>query len=246
MPRPPATDAALDLDDVLSGAAIDRTRAIAPQIYAALRARIIDNTLPPGAHLSESEIARSLGISRTPLRAALQQLAGEGLLIIQPQVASVVAPLDEGRLREAVFVRIAIEEAVVRRLAGTGIDDAALAPVLASQQVAAERDDYATFFVHDETFHAMLAEQAGVPNAWGLVQSMKAHVDRQRLRLTKSIPGRSLRAYRMHLAILDHIRSGDGEAAARAMRDHINSVLDTPGVHDDSAGKTLEDALPAG
>ena len=100
MPRLSAEAERFDPGPALDDIAIDRSRSIAPQIYDALRARIVDNRLPPGASLSESEIAKFCEISRTPLRAALQQLAGEGLIIVRPQVGSVVAPHDEARLRE--------------------------------------------------------------------------------------------------------------------------------------------------
>ena len=159
MPRLSAEAERFDPGPALDDIAIDRSRSIAPQIYDALRARIVDNRLPPGAFLSEAEIARFCDISRTPLRAALQQLAGEGLIIVRPQVGSVVAPHDEARLREAVFIRCAIEEAVARRLAETGIDEDLLAPILTAQKQAAERDDYMT----KDTAGALLVGNAGGP-----------------------------------------------------------------------------------
>lgn len=205
---------------------IDRTRPIASQVYDYLRRRIVDNRLSPGTMISEAELARSLEISRTPLRAALQQLAKEGLVVTRPQVGSVVAKLDAAQLEEAVFARTALETAVVRKLAETRADLSALAPVLALQAAAAEADDYATFFGHDEAFHATLATIAGVPGLWKLVQSVKGHVDRQRYTLMSSIGMRSRRAYDEHLAIVDRIAAGDADGAARAMADHVNSVLE--------------------
>ncbi|MEO1364661.1 MAG: winged helix-turn-helix domain-containing protein, partial [Pseudomonadota bacterium] len=59
---------------------IDHALPIAPQVYNYLRARIVDNRLSPGAKISEASLAERLNISRTPLRAALQQLASEGLV----------------------------------------------------------------------------------------------------------------------------------------------------------------------
>ena len=227
MPRSSPESGAFDMRAALADIAIDRSRSIAPQIYDALRARIIDNRFPPGTVLSESEVSRFCDVSRTPLRSAIQDLAGEGLIIVRPQVGSVVAPYDDGQLREAVFIRAAIEAAIARRLAGDGIDEAGLAPVLAAQKTAAAEDDYATFFHFDEQFHQLLARMAGVPKAWQIVQSVKAHIDRRRLHLMSSIPGRSQRAYEDHLRILDHLRRGDADGAAAEMRDHVNSALET-------------------
>ncbi|MCR9122298.1 MAG: GntR family transcriptional regulator [Phyllobacteriaceae bacterium] len=229
MPRPETYRALFDPASVFADAAIDTGRPIAPQVYEMLRGRIVDNRLPPGAVISEAETARLCAVSRTPVRAAIQTLASEGLVRVRPQVGTVVAPLDEARLDEAVFVRTAIECAVVRRLAETGADLTGLDPLLAAQRQAAERDDYMTFFRHDEALHAALADLAGVPNAWGLIQSMKAHVDRQRLVLMSSIAGRSMAAYREHLSVLDAIARGDADAAEMHMRGHIHSVLETGG-----------------
>ncbi len=226
MPRLTPEAAAFDMHAALEGVAIDRSRSIAPQIYRELRTRIIDNRFPPGTALSETEVARICDVSRTPLRAAIQDLAGDGLIIVKPQVGSVVAPQNEARVREAIFIRAAIEAAIARRLAERGIDEAALAPILAAQEVAAKRDDYRTFFRYDEEFHQLLAQMADVPHAWQMVQSIKAHIDRQRLRLMSSISGRSLRAFEDHVRLLDCIRNGDASGAAAVMRDHINSALE--------------------
>ncbi|GGB53690.1 GntR family transcriptional regulator [Roseibium aquae] len=213
------------LEEALSGVEIDRSAAIAPQLYRILRERIIDNRLPPGASVNESDVSRMCAVSRTPLRAAMQQLAAEGLIVTRPQVGSVVARVDEAQILEAVLIRAALEAAVVRRLCETGIDETLIAGNLAMQQRAAEADDYATFFKLDEGFHHMLSDMADMPRAWRLAQSVKAHVDRQRLALMSSIPGRSLAAFKNHMAILDRIRAGDALGAACEMDAHVRSVL---------------------
>lgn len=212
-----------------SPSAIDRSAPATPQIYDHIRACIVDNRLPPGAKISEVELAASLGISRTPLRAALQQLAAERLIFTRPQVGSVVADLDDGLLHEAVAIRAALEAEVAQKLARGQHDFGPLDSILAVQERAAERDDYKTFFQQDEAFHAALARIAEMPNAWRLVHSVKGHVDRQRYRMMAGIPMRSKRAYREHLNILDRIHAGDPDGAAAAMRAHVTSVLELNG-----------------
>jgi DNA-binding GntR family transcriptional regulator len=245
VPRPETYRALFDPAAVFADVEIDTGRPIAPQVYQMLRGRIVDNRLPPGAVISEAETARLCAVSRTPVRAAIQNLAGEGLVRVRPQVGTVVAPLDEARLDEAVFVRTAIECAVVRRLAEAKADLTALDPLLAAQRAAAERDDYMIFFRHDEAFHAALADLAGVPNAWGLIQSMKAHVDRQRLVLMSSIAGRSMAAFDQHRAVLGAIANGDADAAEGHMRAHIHSVLETETVAGHDPGQHADRRLQA-
>ena len=205
---------------------IDHALPIAPQVYNYLRARIVDKRLSQGAKISEASLAERLNISRTPLRAALQQLASEGLVNTRPHVGSTVARLDVTQLREAVFIRAALETAVVRKLVDMKADLSTLDPIMEAQQRTASRDDYASFFVQDEAFHAELSRLARVPRAWKLALSIKGHVDRQRYLLMAGIAMRSQRAYEEHARIIQQIRSGDSDAAARAMHDHVNSVLE--------------------
>jgi len=223
----------VEIYDVLDPDEIDRMFPIAPQVYAILRQRIADNRMPPGAPIGESTLALRLNISRTPLRAALQQLAKEGMIVTRPQVGSVVAQLDAARMEEAVVMRAALETAVVRRLAERGFDEQLLARSFAEQEAAAEADDYASFFSLDEKFHAKLAELAGLPNVWAAIQSVKGHVDRQRYKLMAGIPFRSKRAFRDHKDIIRLILAGDADGAEQAMCAHVNSVLEmnpnTPG-----------------
>lgn len=214
------------LGDGLDAVQIERGQPIAPQVYAALRQRIVDNRLPPGASLSESVLSARLAVSRTPLRAALQQLANEGLIQTWPQVGSVVAPLAADRLEEAVLMRSALEEATVRRLAEKGVAASAFEECLAAQERPAARDDYAAFFREDEAFHERLAQLAGMPNAWRIVHSIKGHVDRQRFRMMSGIRMRSMRAFEDHRTIVARIVAGDADGAVLAMRAHVHSVLE--------------------
>ena len=205
---------------------IDHTASIAPQVYDYLRSRIVDNRLPPGARISEAPLASKLKISRTPLRVALQQLATEGLITTRPQGGSIVAEFDNAQLHEAVLIRGALEVAVVQRLAESKADLTSLESIMAVQERAAQLDDYATFFVQVEAFHAELARLADMPRAWKITHSIKGHVDRQRYTMMACIPKRSQRAFEEHLKIIKEIRSGSPSGAASARRDHVNSVLE--------------------
>ena len=212
---------------------IDRSAPMAPQLYALLRKAIIQNRYPPGAPIYEGKLGDILGVSRTPLRAALQQLAKEGLVETRPQVGSIVAPVDQKKVFSAVFCRSALETAVARRLAETRPAELSrLSRVLALQAECTSRDDYITFFDVDEEFHRLLAEIAGVPDAWRLVMSSKSHVDRARLHLQSTIPGRAAGAYEEHLLILDAIRAGDVERSSELMNKHVSSALDVIGQAD--------------
>lgn len=213
--------------DALSQVRIDYSRAMAPQIYEAMRRAIVQNRLTPGTPIYEAKFSEVIGVSRTPLRAAMQHLAKEGLVETRPQVGSIVAPIDQKKIVSAVFCRSALETAVVRRLADLKtVDSRPFLRVLDQQKDFSARDDYIGFFEVDEKFHSLLAEAAGVPEAWQLVLSNKTHVDRARLSLQSSIPGRAAIAYQEHLGIIEAIDMGDPELAAQRMDKHVRSALD--------------------
>lgn len=212
---------------MLASVRVDLSRPMAVQIYEAMRRAIVQNQLAPGTPIFEAKFSEVLGVSRTPLRAALQQLAKEGLIETRPQVGSIVAPIDRQKIVSAVFCRSALETAVVRRLADLrGFDARPFRRILDRQQEYSDRDDYLGFFELDEAFHSRLAEAAGVPEAWQLILSSKTHVDRARLSLQSAIPGRAATAYQEHLGIMDAIEAGDPDLAAQRMDRHCRSALD--------------------
>ena len=211
----------------MSDVRIDYGRPMAPQIYEAMRKMIVQNRLTPGTPIYEAKFSEVIGVSRTPLRAAMQQLAKEGLVETRPQVGSIVAPIDRKKILSAVFCRSALETAVVRRLADLKtVDTRPFLRILDQQEDFSARDDYIGFFDLDEKFHLLLAETAGVPEAWQLVLSSKTHVDRARLSLQSSIPGRAATAHREHVGIVEAIEKGDAELAAKRMDEHVRSALD--------------------
>lgn len=91
-------------------------------------------------------------------------------------------------MNEAVFIRAALECAVVEELASGTVDFNQLDLMLAQQPGAAETHDFARSFRLDESFYAKLAELAGTPTTWKLVQSVKGHFDRQRYSMMVGIP----------------------------------------------------------
>src|SRR5215468_7391889 len=106
-------------------AQVDRGQPIPEQVYRLLRQSIITLRLPPGATIIEKEITDQLGISRTPVRDALRQLADEGLVTIKPQSGTFVALIDRLQLEEGRVIRRALEIEAVR-LAATRADAAAI------------------------------------------------------------------------------------------------------------------------
>ncbi|WP_159197141.1 GntR family transcriptional regulator, partial [Escherichia coli] len=86
----------------------------AARIYAALRAELVSLQRRPGDPIIEAEIARSYGVSRTPVREAILRLADEGLVEIFPQSGIFVSHIPLAALPEAIIVRRSLEETTTR------------------------------------------------------------------------------------------------------------------------------------
>jgi DNA-binding GntR family transcriptional regulator len=209
-----------------------RASGIGARIYADLRADLVSLERLPGEPISEAELAKAYGFSRTPVREALRKLADEGLVEIFPQSGTFVARIPLAALPETIVIRKALEETSARLAAERARRSQviALLAVLEKQREASRAGDHNAFHQADEAFHGAIAEAAGYRGIWTLVEQVKVHVDRYR-RLTLPQEGRMTRAIREHSAIAAAIESGDGARSAQAMRVHLDGLLaDIPNI----------------
>jgi DNA-binding GntR family transcriptional regulator len=177
--------------------------------------------------ISEAEIALSYGVSRTPVREAILKLSDEGLLEIFPQSGIFVSRIPIAALPEAILIRKSLEattaQLAAERAAASQI--LVLQAILERQREANAAKDGDAFHRADEMFHATIAEVAGYPGIWTLIQQVKVNVDRYRL-LTLPQQGRIARVIVEHEAILSAIAAHDASGARTAMEIHLESLLD--------------------
>ncbi|MGK9234287.1 GntR family transcriptional regulator [Inquilinus limosus] len=200
--------------------------SVARRLERELRRAIVALELPPGARLSEQEIAQRHGVSRQPVREALIALAKTRLVEVLPQRGTVVVKLSVRRMAEARFVREAVEVALVRR-ACEGFDRSSrerIDDLLDAQEKAASRGNHGDFQRTDELFHIAIAEGAGCGLAWMAVEDIKAHMDRI-CALTLPGPEAMLPLIEQHRAIMAAIDARDPDAAEQAMRHHLTEIL---------------------
>ena len=85
--------------------------------YESLRARLINNGYAPGTALSERQIAAELGMSKTPVKAALERLEMEGFITVTPQSGILVRDLSDAEIAELYEIRLALEGYVLKTIA---------------------------------------------------------------------------------------------------------------------------------
>lgn len=196
------------------------------QVYAILRRAIVSLALEPGSIINERAICDQLGISRTPLREAILQLQAENLVTVVPNSGTYVSRIDLQSVFDGQLVRDALEMKVVRLAADrmTPAFERALDFNLHQQRRIAQDGDHNAFYDLDEAFHAMICEHGASAYIWRIVNGAKAQLDRVRL-LSFPIPSHLDVVLTEHTAIADGLRLRDPDAAAAAMKVHLDRVF---------------------
>ena len=214
--------------EALLTATRDRRSRPRGRIYVLLRDAIVSAELAPGRQLTENERAARPGVSRTPIREALQRLRDDRLVEIVPQLGTFVTRISESAVADAQFVREALECAAIRGAALRARDQdlAGLEAVIRRQEAAREAADFDRFYVLDDELHRALCDLSGHEIAWSLSQRAKGHLNRVR-RLSLPEPGYLMEMISEHRAVVAAVAARDPDAAEHALRHHLRMVLST-------------------
>jgi DNA-binding GntR family transcriptional regulator len=195
-------------------------------VYVALRDAIVTAALEPGRQLSENELAARLGVSRTPVREALQRLREERLVEVVPQLGTFVTRISTSAVGDAQFVREALECAAIREAAvrASDADVAALEAIVVQQEETDAAGDFDRFYALDEELHRAFCDLSGHGIAWSLTQRAKGHLNRIR-RLSLPEPGYIEEMIAEHRAVIAAVAARDADAAEQALRHHLRMVL---------------------
>lgn len=198
---------------------LERPGPLRDRVYEALLELITTRALQPGRHLVESELAGHLGVSRQPVREALQRLNTEGWVDLRPAQGAFVHEPTEQEADQLLTVRSLLEAEAARLAAGhadrAGIE--ALEEILAKGLEAVAADDVDAAVALNARFHAKVMELSG--NA--VLAELGAQVDRRvRWYYTPVARRRGERSWAEHRELIDAMAARDAERATRLMREH--------------------------
>lgn len=194
------------------------------QIVEQLRNDLLAGRFQEGERLSEAKLVARFGVSRTPVREALQQLVQEGFLSGKPNIGVSVARRPPDTIRDLVVpIRRSVEEFALRSCYAElhDADFQQWEQILQRMLEACQSNDYSSVAEQDVAFHRFLVRRAGQPDLeqiWStLISRMRPHfLDTQR-----KYPDLN-EVYREHWRILEIFRQGDLEAATLALQDNIS------------------------
>ncbi len=202
-------------------AAMRQNRATA--VIQALEQDILAGALRPGDRLDERLLCKRFGLSRTPIREALRQLAASGLAVAMPRRGTVVAEITLAELTQMFEVMVELE-ALCARLAArrmTPVEIERLDHLHGLAQPLVETGDHDGYYLANVRFHEAL--YTGAKNAF--LERQTLYLSRRlspfrRLQLRR--PQRLATSNREHGLIIEAVRNADADAAARIMRQHVS------------------------
>ncbi len=198
--------------------------------YQAMRDAIRSNVFPPGYQAAENEIARQLGMSRTPVHEAMARLQEDGLVRILPKKGIIIRALSPADIEEIYEVIIVLEGAAAARIAGF-LEAERLAVSKALRQAtedmdnALESNDLQAWAVADEVFHETLVERSGNGRLTRMAGTVADQLHRARM-FTLNLRPLPTASSAEHHAIVKAIETGDKNTASEAARLHRSHARD--------------------
>lgn len=191
------------------------------QVTARVRDMIVDGRLEAGLPIPEMELARQLGISRTPLREALKVLASEGLVELLPRRGAVVKVFSAKDAQDMLAMIALLEEHAGREACKAS--DAEINAVLALHEQMRghyERRERPEYFRLNQEIHNAIIRAAGNPTLAMLHGILRTRMRRLRY-IGNQAPDNWSAAMAEHEAFIDALRARDGERLGRLMREHL-------------------------
>ncbi|MBB2943948.1 DNA-binding GntR family transcriptional regulator [Actinoplanes lutulentus] len=204
-----------------------RAANTAVQVRDALREAILAGEYLPGERLVEAQLCVRLEASRFNVRAALQDLAAEGLIEVQRNRGAQVRKVSMAEAVEITEVRMVVEGLIAGRAAERVTDDEAieLDEIGLLMRRAVEAGEYRRYSDLNQRLHALIRDIAGHQTADRIVETLRGQLVRHQYMLSL-VPGRPQTSLPQHERIIAAIRSRDPQAAETAMRTHISSVTE--------------------
>lgn len=198
-----------------------RPRSASEHAYAYVKERLLDGRYVGGTLLSENELARRLGISRTPVRQAFVQLETEDLLELYPRRGALVRPISLSEADDVLEARLLIETHCVARVATQGTELASALRDAIAEQERTLTDGGTGFTLADREFHRAIVAANG--NAI-LIRQYDALRDRQQRIAATAVardPARIARFIDEHREIAAAIERRDPDAAVSLIGAHV-------------------------
>ena len=193
-------------------------------VLETLKRAILSGELPAGTRLIQADLAQQLNVSTTPVREALRDLVGIGLIGFDAHRGAVVKGIDLEELLEIYELRRLLEPYSIRRVAENITDDELDSAAKLQQEMDAA-GDFASWVDLNWQFHRLLEEAARMKRLQDMVQSVQNLAAIYVAHSLKLDPERMAEGNEEHRALLDALRARDADRAAEVLTQHLDGTL---------------------
>ncbi|MGE3804860.1 MAG: GntR family transcriptional regulator [Gemmataceae bacterium] len=204
---------------------IERPASLKDTAYRQIKQLLLAGKLDGDRFYSAQHFAEILGVSRTPVREALLQLANEGLLTCLDVRGFKLREFSPRDVRDVFETRQVIEVYVCERMAAdlTAADLQAMEATLAAMQQCMDHGDPLGFLEADREFHMIPIRRGGNRNFVTILDNIRDHICILG-RVVLEHAGRNREILREHAAILKALKRKDKKAAVKALKEHLNTT----------------------
>jgi DNA-binding GntR family transcriptional regulator len=215
--------------------------SLTDQAYEAIKEKVITLYFLPGQYLNEGAICKLLDLGRTPVHQALQRLQLEGLIDVVPRKGVIIQPDSISQILEFLDARMVVEGELARLAAthASAQDVKELQSILDAHSSSSHTGNEINAFVEcDHAFHAGFHKIARSPVLGDFARTLHERCTRAwYLHLWQTLDVDA--SDKQHRRILKAIKLQDGEAAAKALRDHLTSLRTRVAQLQNSASRSL-------
>ena len=193
-------------------------------VVASLRSRILDGVIEPGVRLPEQDLAMEFGVARPTVRAAIQTLCHEGLLVRERNRSAEIPVLTRDEILDLFSVRIPIECLVVRSVLERGASLTPAREAMAVMEALPDDAGWSQVVAADGAFHQSLVDAVGSPRLERLYGSLSGEIRLCVAQLRPSWASPSAIGHEHH-EVLDVLETGDVQAAEARMTAHLERAV---------------------
>lgn len=202
----------------------DAPPTLSEWVDARLRSAILGGELVAGQKLRSEHLAAQWGVSPTPLREAFQRLAGEGMVVIEPQRGARVAAIDASEAAEFYELRLLLDPKALRSSMANATDEWR-ASVSASYERLVSRHPTIPEYLHaHRAFHLVLLEGCSNRQLFRTVAQLHDHT--QRFQVVGAAGPRRGNPAAEHAQLFDAVMAGDSRRATSVLTAHLRATLD--------------------
>ena len=204
----------------------ETTKSLEEQVYLSLEEAIIAGEYKRGDALTEMSLCKKMGVSRTPVRAALHRLSEEGLIEVTPNRGAVVLGVTDDDLADTYKIRMRLEGLACAMAAERMTDEEKreLEDTVELSEFYLKKNDVDKLKELDTAFHKIIYKASGNRALSKILTELHRNIRSYR-KMSLTVPGRLERSIEEHKSILAAIKSGDSKMADELTSKHIENAM---------------------